>query len=298
MLAFLLAIVLLGQAASPFTCQWTRATAIGSVDRPISEDSGLAVSRKFSNRVYHVNDSGDSGRVFITDMSGQSVQTIHINGYRPVDPEDLAIGGCTPRSDCVFIGDIGDNDGWRREIEVVVVEEIKDFPRGVDPLHRVRMRYPDRPHDAESLAVHPDGTIYILTKGGIPTLYRLKKDQWMNARDRLQTLELVIAIDFEKLGGPAASIDGRLPTAMDISPDGKRVLVLTYRNVFELAVDLSQPIPPIASWKPMQQFRRVEGVEVLDQQEAIAYLPDGRAFIYDTERPAKGRARMMRCDCR
>jgi hypothetical protein len=159
------------------------------------------------------------------------------------------------------------------------------------------MRYPDRGHDAESLAVHPDGTIYILTKGGIPTLYRLKKDQWMNARDRLQTLELVTAIDFEKLGGPAAAIDGRLPTAMDISPDGKRVLVLTYRNIFELAIDLSRPIPPVSTWRPMQQFRRVE-VEVLDQQEAIAYLPDGRSFIYDTERPAKGRARMMRCDCR
>jgi len=297
MLALLIAIVLLVQSTGPFTCQWTRSTVIGSVDRPISEDSGLAVSRKFANRVYHVNDSGDSGRFFITDMAGVSVQTIQIDGFRPVDPEDLAIGACTPRSDCVFIGDIGDNDGWRREIEVVVVEEVQNFPRRVDPMHRVRMRYPDRGHDAEAMAVHPDGTIYILTKGGIPTLYRLKKDQWMNARDRLQTLELVTAIDFEKLGGPAASIDGRLPTAMDISPDGKRFLVLTYRNVFEVAVDLSQPIPPVATWRPMQQFRRV-AVEVLDQQEAIAYLPDGRSFIYDTERPAKGRARIMRCDCR
>jgi hypothetical protein len=297
MLALLTAIVLLVQSTGPFTCQWTRSTVIGSVDRPISEDSGLAVSRKFPNRVYHVNDSGDSGRFFITDMAGVSVQTIQIDGFRPVDPEDLAIGACTPRSDCVFIGDIGDNDGWRREIEVVVVEEVQNFPRGVDPMHRVRMRYPDRGHDAEAMAVHPDGTIYILTKGGIPRLYRLKKDQWMNARDRLQTLELVTAVDFEKLGGPAASIDGRLPTAMDISPDGKRFLVLTYRNVFEVAVDLSQPIPPVATWRPMQQFRRV-AVEVLDQQEAIAYLPDGRSFIYDTERPAKGRARIMRSDCR
>jgi hypothetical protein len=298
MLASFLAILLLAQSASPFTCQWTPAKEIGSVDRPISEDSGLAVSRKFPNRVYHVNDSGDSGRFFITDMSGLSSQAIHVNGYRPVDPEDLAIGPCTPRSDCVFIGDIGDNDSWRREIEVVVVEEVRDFPQRVDPKYRIRMRYPDRAHDAESLAVHPDGTIYILTKGGIPTLYRLKKDRWMNARDTLQTLELVAAIDFEKLGGPAAAIDGRLPTAMDISPDGKRVLVLTYRNVFELAIDFSRPIPPVATWQAMLHFRRVEGVEVLNQQEAIAYLPDGRSFIYDTERPAKGRARMMRCDCR
>src|SRR5262245_20191480 len=296
MLALLLAIVLLAQSASPFVCQWTPAKAIGSVDRPISEDSGLAVSRKFPNRVYHVNESGDSGRCCGTDMTGLSVQTIHINGFAPVDPEDLAIGACNPRSDCVFIGDIGDNDGWRKEIEVVVVEEVQEFPRRIDPLYRIRMRYPDRGHDAESLADHPDGTIYILTKGGMPTLYRLKKDQWMNARDQLQTLELVTTIDFEKLGGGAASIDGRLPTAMDIKPDGKRVLVLTYRNVFELAIDLSQPIPPVSTWRPMQQFRRV-AVEVLDQQEAIAYLPDGRSSIYDTERPAKGRARMMRCDC-
>ena len=258
----------------------------------------MAVSRKFPNRVYHANDSGDSGRFFITDMSGLSLQTIHVNGFVPVDVEDLAIGACKPRSDCLFIGDIGDNDKSRKEIEVVVVEEVQDFSRRVDATYRLRMRYPDRAHDAESLAVHPDGTIYILTKGGIPTLYRLKKDQWMNARDQLQTLELVIAIDFEKLGGPASSIDGRLPTAMDISPDGKRVLVLTYRNVFELALDLSQPIPPVSTWKPMQHFRRLKGIEVLNQQEAIAYLPDGRSFIYDTERPAKGPARMMLCDCR
>src|SRR5205085_1218538 len=132
------------------------------------------------------------------------------------------------------------------EIELAIVEERETFPDKVDAKYRVRMRYPDKAaHDAESLAVHPNGTVFILTKGGTPTLYRLRKDQWMNTSNKVQTLELVTAIDFEKLGGPAAAIDGRFPTAMDIAADGKHLLVLTYRNVFELFFDLAQPLPPV-----------------------------------------------------
>jgi hypothetical protein len=119
----------------------------------------------------------------------------------------------------------------------------------------------------------------------------------MNSQGQMQTLEFVAAIDFEKLGGPAAAFDGRFPTSMAISPDGKRVLVLTYRNVFELSLDLAEPLPPVTTWVPGEHYRLLD-IEVLPQQEAIAYLPDGRSFIYDTEAPANGRAQIMRSDCR
>ncbi len=176
------------------------------------------------------------------------------------------------------------------------IEEHEKFPEHVDA-RRVRLRYPDKAHDAESLAVHPDGTVFILTKGDIPQLFRLRKDQWMNSNGKLQTLELVTPIDFEKLGGAAAAMDGRLPTAMDISPDGKRILVLTYRNVFELLLDLSQPLPPVATWKAGINYRRFD-VEVLNQQEGIAFTPDGRSFLYDSEKPLTGPGRIMRSDCK
>lgn len=294
-LATLLLMLLLRQPAT-FTCQWTHGTEIGRVDTPIDEDSGLAISRKFPNRLYHTNDSGDSGRFFITDFSGGAIQIVNIEGFQPLDTEDLAMGPCGSQ-DCLFVGDIGDNNRLRKTIEMVVIEERTKFAAQVAPRYRVRLRYPDKAHDAESLAVHPDGTVFILTKGEVPQLFRLRKDQWMNSTGDVQTLERVTGIDFEKLGGPAAAIDGRLPTAMDISADGKHILVLTYRNVFELLFDLSQPLPPVTTWKAGVNYRRLD-IEVLEQEEGIAFTPDGRSFIYDTEKPTSGSARIFRSDCR
>ncbi len=285
------------QDGNRFTCQWTHGTEIGHVDTPITEDSGLAISRKFPNRLYHVNDSGDTGRFFITDFSGKDLRIVNINGFSPVDAEDLALAPCAPSVDCIFVGDVGDNDRNRKTLELAVVEEREKFPDHVDARYRVRLRYPDKPHDSEGLAVHPDGTVFVLTKGETPLLFKLRKDQWMHSGGQIQTLELVTAIDFEKLGGPAAAMDGRMPTAMDISPDGKRFLVLTYRNVFEMLFDLSQPLPPVSSWKPGVNYRRVD-VEVLPQQEGIAFTPDGKSFVYVSEKALKDPPPIMRSDCK
>ncbi len=291
----LLAILLL-QGVAPPACQWTRGVEIGKVEAPIAEDSGLAVSRKYPDRLYHVNDSGDIGRFFTTDLSGKNWRVIHVNGFEPHDAEDLGLGYCGGAADCVFIADIGDNSRKRKHVEFVAIEEKETFSPLVDPKYRVRMRYPDAIYNAESFAVHTNGDIFILTKGGIPRLYRLRKDQWMSANGKVQTLEFVTAIDFMKLGGPEAFVDWNLPTAMDISSDGKRLLVLTYRTAFEFYFDIAQPLPPVAAWKAGRQYRRID-VEVLEQQEAVAYLPDALSFVYDTEKPQRGRARIMRVAC-
>jgi len=248
--------IFLLQAVNSFPCQWTPAREVGNLRGAIDEASGLAVSRKYPDRLYHVNDSGDAGRFFITDYSGRNSQPVNISEFVPRDVEDMAIGPCTPSFDCLFVGDIGDNNGRRRFIDVLVIGELQNFGVRVQPLYRVQIQYPDRPYDAESFAVHPDGTMFFLTKGGTPRLYRLKKDQWMNGKLRTKTLEFVTAIDFEKLGGPAAAIDGPLSTRMSISPDGKRVLVLTYRNVFELLIDLAQPVPAPGAPAPAPRGRR------------------------------------------
>src|SRR6185503_15005700 len=88
-----------GKTAS---CQWTHGTEIGQLPGVIDEDSGLAVSRKFPDRLYHVNDSGDTGRFFLTDLSGRHLRIVNVKGFAPLDAEDLAIGPCSPRVDCIF----------------------------------------------------------------------------------------------------------------------------------------------------------------------------------------------------
>ena len=295
LLALLLGFMLF-QRPVPFACEWTRPVEIGRVKSPITEDSGLAVSRRYPDRLYHVNDSGDTGRFFITDLAGGHPQRIEIAGFTPSDTEDIALGPCGA-TDCLFIADIGNNSGKRRTLDFVAIEEKENFGFTAEPKYRVRIRYPGPSLNAESFAVHPNGDVFIITKGGIPELYRLKKDQWMNAGNKAQVLERLAVIDFQQLGGAAALIDGRRPTGMDIAPDGKSFLVLTYRNVFEMFFDLSQPLPDPNTWKAGTNFRRID-VEVLQQQEAIAYMPDGKSFIYDTEKGSKGHASIMRSDCR
>ncbi len=290
-------LVLLFQNGASRACQWTSGKEIGKPTRTIDEDSGLAISRRFPNRLYHVNDSGDTGRFFITDFSGRNLQIVNVRGFNPFDAEDLAIGPCSATTLCLFIGDIGNNIGFRRNLQLAVIEERETFESQVDAKYLVQMQYPDGAHDAESLAVHPDGTVYIMTKEHTAQLYRLRRDRWMNANGSVQMLEPVGPFNLEALGAASRGRFDRLPTAMDISPDGKRILVLTYRNVFEFFFDLSQPLPPPATWQAGHDYRRME-VETLPQQEGIAYTPDGRSFIYDTEMPRIGKARIMRSDCR
>ena len=99
-----------------------QAAEVGLLEKEIDEASGLAISRKIPDRMYHINDSDATGRFFITNLMGRNMRKVFVTGFQPKDTEDLAIGSCGPSIDCLFIGDIGDNDRvekhraswWRR----------------------------------------------------------------------------------------------------------------------------------------------------------------------------------------
>src|SRR6185503_9599908 len=118
----------------------------------IDEASGLAISGRIPDRLYHINDSDVTGRFFATNFAGRDTRTVFVTGFQPRDTEDLAIGPCDATTDCLFIGDIGDNDRVRKDIEIIVIEERAEFPAEVRIRNRIRARYPDGPHDAESMA--------------------------------------------------------------------------------------------------------------------------------------------------
>jgi hypothetical protein len=300
-LALLLA--LLGfQNSSSVPCHWGKPVEVGSLAQEIDEASGVAVSKKFPNRMYHINDSDATGRFFITDLTGRNTRTISVTGFKPEDTEDLAIGACDAMTDCLFIGDIGDNHLERKDVEIIIIEERADFPARVQIRNRVRARYPDGAHDAESMAVHPNGDLYILTKNlmlhglrpavGPVNLYRLRQEQWKNRTDSIPTLELVMTLDFAKLL-PKSLLGGRLPTGMDISPDGKRFVVLTYQDAIEFFSDLSKPAPN--TWTEDRNYRRIP-LLILAQQEAISFTPDGKALVYTSEGKAPN-ARIAQVKC-
>jgi hypothetical protein len=252
-------------------CQdWDKSGLIGELPPQLRESSGIAASRQYPNRLYHINDSGDVGRFYVTTLDGKQLQAVRIAGFTPRDTEALSLGPCPAlaQRSCVYLGDIGDNSRRRNTIEVVGVEELQRFDGTVAATARLTLRYPDGPHDAESMAVHPDGTLFILTKERPARLFRAR----VNVTQ--QTLEQVTTID---AGGP--------PTDMAVSDDGTRAIVLTYKGAVELSIDFNErhSIPLLS----------------LLQQESLTYLPGGRSFVFTTERTFAAQPQpIMRQDCR
>jgi hypothetical protein len=250
--------------------QWSEAVRVGELQVQLTEASGLAASRQFPGRLYHINDSGETGKFFITGIDGKDTRAVRIDGFEPEDTEALSLGPCPGKDSisCLYIGDIGDNDVKRKSIEIVVVDEVRNFSQTVKPRSRLKLLYPDGPHDAESMAVHPNGDIFILTKENPARLYKA------NPNAAQQTLTPVTTLQ-----------PGGKPTDMAISDDGMRLLVLTYMDAVEYSMDFKQ----------QQKIR----LNFLQQQESVAYLAGSRSFIYSTEQLLQGLPQwIMKVDCK
>ncbi len=276
---------------------WGEARRIGEIARIIDEASGVEVSGKFPGRFYHVDDS--SATIHLTDSAGGNVQAVRVSGGRGVDVEDLALGPC-PEGSCLIIADIGDNRARRNILELIVVAELDVYPPLVEPLNRVRFRYPAGPRNAEALAVHPNGDIFVVSRKLFPAgnetharVYRLPAADWQAARTEIRTLIPVVDLDFRPL---ADLLPGRLVTGMDISHDGRHMLLLTYQDAFEFRIDPEEAKLGISEDASAGlDYTRIELVP-LRQQEGVAYTADSKGFIFTTE-AGRGGSPIMRVDC-
>lgn len=282
-------LALASPAAAQVCAAWGPPETIGRLDTVlVNEASGLEVSTRFKDRLYHNNDSGDGLRFYISRLDGQDTRAIEVEGPKPVDIEELSLGPCGREGDCLYLGDIGDNPARRDEVVFTLIREVENFPEKVAPLRVIRARYPDGAHNAEAFAVHPNGDLYLVTKPAdrvmmnpVPAkVFRLTGAQLENA-DQVQTFEQVGEIDLPTIMG-SRPFPGSIVTAMDISPDGARVILLTYMAALELAVDLKDGLPASAEWTDGKDYRVVD-LDTLPQQEAVAWLPDAGAFLYNTE---------------
>jgi hypothetical protein len=297
-LSMILSSLSLGQTL----CQTWTETRAGNLDTAfLNEASGMAASAIVEDRLYHTNDTwSPSPNFFITDTTGQNLQTVTIEGVsnnpRLNDIEDMDVGRCGDSS-CLFIGDIGDNRSSRPTINILVIEEFTDVPSSVAVRHYLRVQYPDGAHDSESLAVHPNGDIYILTKeipsllGTAPTkLYKLPQDLWENTGNEILPLEFVANLDLRTLSGTTVNIFSHIATGMDISNNGGRLLILTYGEVFEIAVDVSLLNGETVSVET--PFKYIE-VTTLLQQESISYSSNSSSFFYTAEARSGGAPLML-----
>lgn len=283
-------------AAEGVCSRWSEPAKVGDLEvRTIMEASGIAISRS-AQRLYHVNDG--SGAFFhVTDLQGGALQTVAIAGFKPQDIEDMALAPCGSTV-CLYIADIGDNAFRRESVQIALVQEAGSFGAEAAPIRSITARYPDGPHDAEAIAIHPSGDLYLVTKSRIgqqqnpSQLFRLGAAQLAAGGE--QVFELVGTLPVAGLTVELGDSPRRIVTAMDISPDGRRFVLLTYDAAIEFAVDLRNGLPQ--EWKNGVTHHAF-AIAPLIQSEAIAYDRDGLSILYSTESVRGSAAPLMKQIC-
>ena len=208
-------------------------------DPRITEASGIASGVRSPGVFYVENDSGDSNRFFaVAARDGATVAVVTVARARNVDWEDIATAPDRHGTPSVWLADIGDNDAARRSVQVYRVAEPRLDPRERNRTVEMRaaqvwrLRYPGGPVDAESLAVGPDGTAYIVTKSlGTSTVYRLPARP---VPGTVQPLQRVGRISFTLTGtdNPFGLPGQLVATSAAIDADATVFAVRTYADAW------------------------------------------------------------------
>jgi hypothetical protein len=262
----------------------TPAAAAGSrlcvVDDPrLPEVSGIAARAGDPRFVYVQNDSGDAARFFAVDTrTGHTASVYTVPGARNVDWEDLAVGPDATGRSSVWLADIGDNQSTRSEIDVYRVPEPRrptyrgpstTAPEVATGRPEVwRLRYPDGPHDAESIAVDPTSHyVYIATKSlsGVSEVFELPARPDPSRRELLAEVGTV-TFDAHGRTGPFGGYGQFMATGAAISADGGRFVLRTYADAYVWPLhrgDLQTALrrPPVRIRLPNQS--QGEGVDVV-----------------------------------
>jgi hypothetical protein len=258
--------------------------ALVLADPRITESSGLATAST-GDVVYTHNDSGDEGRVFAVGPDGRTRTTYVLPGVEPRDWEDMARGPDEQGRSSLWIGDIGDNNAVR-ENGLLVHRVLEPQPTDqaevtTEPPTSFRLRYPDGPGDAETLLVHPrTGRLYVVTKplAGTARVYAAPPELDPDGPNLLERVADAPTQATGTPGGPGiGGLANFLVTAGDISPDGSRVAVRTYTDVYEWTVpgdDVAAAFDGEPTVTPLPERRQGEG---------LAYTADGDAVLVSTE---------------
>lgn len=249
-------------------------------ERAIKESSGLAPSRTIEGGLWTHNDSGDEARLFLFDRAGKVLATFAVEGAENDDWEDLAAfehGGAS----WLLVADTGDNDGVRAHVVLYLVKEPRSAPpagagRPSLPVARtVQVTWEGGPVDCEGVGVDvASKQVLLVTKvrrsADDPAVFALPLDALVGPRAPSGPVE----------AKRVASLPGvpRLTTALDVSPDGRRLVVLTYGDAYGWTRGEGETWAD-ALKRPATKI----GLPRREQGESICFGLDGKSLLLTSE---------------
>lgn len=264
----------LAQAGTDGRCAaWGGLEELGQIARPdLDELSGLAASPS-QGALWAHNDSGGGTTLYALDTAGGDLGAFAVRGAQNVDWEDIAAAPCGDGCACLYLGDLGDQEGAREEVQVWRVDEPElDGPARTARAEAIALSYPDGAHDAETLLVDPaTRELYVLPKlDGPVALYGSGPGPEPGEPIALEDL---LTLDLSAYGAKDPRITGG-----SVSPGGLRVALRTNEDVFVFTAPAGGGVPEALATEPAR-FDAPEGSD----GEAVSWTSDGAALLLSGE---------------
>ena len=256
----------------------------------LTESSGLAASPTHPGVLWTHNDSGDKPRIFASTLEGRHLAVVTISGADARDWEDLAAFTMNGKA-YLLAADTGDNYSRRKICTLYVIEEPvldlrqKDVELTQPPEWRQTFTYEGGPRNCEAVAVDARGRqILLLSKQDLPAVLFTLALEPNPATDEPMVARPLAPVDLPQPGpqdlleDPVYGKYRSQPTALDISPNSRRALVVTYKDAYIFHR------PQGVSWQQAFSggFTRIM-LPKRRQGESGCFTIDGRAIVIGTE---------------
>ena len=241
----------------------------------IDESSAIIKSRTWDDVYWTLNDSGNKNRIFPFNRNGQLYRAewykedqggIYIGGVLNIDWEEMA----ADNEGNIYVCDCGNNGNARRDL---CIYQLKDpfptFSGSVNYFKKIHFYYPEqkefpaKPNNFDCEAVFwANGKLYLLTKHRADTQTNLYR---FDSIDTLKENPVTLLSTFD-IGG--------MVTSADATPDGKKLAVLTYNNIWLFESETDDYFHGKVSWLPIKA----------QQCEAICFDDDETLIITNEQK--------------
>lgn len=242
-----------------------------SMPKKIKESSAVEVTEK-SDLIWTLEDSGNDPLLFALNLKGEIVNTVEITDAKNNDWEDLT----SDKDGNLYIGDFGNNDNDRKDLSIYKINDSDLSKKEASVAEKTAFFFPEqtlfppkkseRFYDVESFFLF-ENHFYLFTKNrsskfdGTTLLYQVPNQPGNHPAKLISSFKT------------CDNFNHCAVTSADISPDGKKVALLSADKVWIFTEFTS---PNFLSGK-------VEQIDLnnFTQKEGICFVGNDELYITD-----------------